>query len=185
MKTFFVSVFVLLASTVTSALPAPVAEPEALEARQTIAVLPTLTIPIYQDDPDTAFGNGPGIVQRINDLHNIQTLIAIQFTQGYPGQKCQLRFKNPSDISGVREAQVFTLGGPVTEANTYNSRPYRNVEVGWFGAAWGLEASWIYYGDDTFNCPSSPTTLNYELVPVNDNDYVSWDVPNGFYIAVL
>ncbi|KAL7269879.1 hypothetical protein RUND412_007431 [Rhizina undulata] len=186
MKTFFVSAFVLLASTLTSALPAAVAEAEpGLEARGTVTVAATLNVPIYESAPDVAFGNQGGFVYRYNGQYNVQTLVAIPFTTGYPGRQCQLRFKNPSYVYGSAQAQVFTVGGPVTTSNTYNSRPYRNVQMGTFTAVVGSEATWTYYGGNTFNCPTSATTLNYEVVPVNDYDDISWYDPNGLYIEVL
>ncbi|KAL7265819.1 hypothetical protein RUND412_011654 [Rhizina undulata] len=186
MKTFFVSAFVLLASTLTSALPAAVAEGESkLEARQSVSVPATLNIPIYSTAPDTEFGNQGGFVYRYNGQYEITTLVAIPFTTGYPGRQCQLHFSNPSYLYQSKEAQVFTVGGDVTVNDTWNSRPYRNVQVGTFTAAYNSEATWTYIGGNTFDCPTSATTLSYEVVPVNDFDNVSWNAPNGLYIEVL
>jgi len=171
----FTSVFCLFSGLVSSvAIPA---EAPTIEARTIATISPSLSVPIYEDSPDYAGGNQSyAIVSRYNGAHDISTLIAYYFPVGYPGKQCSFFFTAAQGLDGSEKVQLFTVGGQdITSEDTFNSRPFRNNQLGIFNADIGTFDGSI----PTFDFPSSPTTLGFEVVPQGDNDYVWWYINAG------
>lgn len=145
--------------------------------RGTQVFQPTLAINIKEASPNTAFGKTTtGTVFRDNGPHEVQTLLSYDLP-ALPGMTCSLTFSNPATLSGSQRMQIFDVGGPITEANTFLTRPYRNnYRCAMTVKAAGQGAASI---DDniscTFPCPSSATTLGFEAVPRWDSVEITWD----------
>jgi len=141
---------------------------------------PDLKIQIDEFNPDHAYYNGDwGLVSRTNGANNVQTLVSIYLPSHVEGQSCRLVFSDPHDIGGSAQIQVFTVGD-IAYASTYNSRPHRDRHVATFKVTWD-EAKVNTFGTKSFPCPADGR-LNYELVPVGDNDFVQWYGTNGFAV---
>jgi len=111
--------------------------------------------------------------------------MAVTIRDGFVGQKCTLNFQDPWHLTGSQSIQLFTVGGAVTGAETWNTRPFRNQHVGTFKARPG-SAEWSEsFPFRTFKCPSGGTTLYYEVVPTGDNDAVFWDLPWGGLVVTV
>jgi len=193
MKSYIFTSALAIFSALVAAVPTPVSEPDStavIEARAVTTITPSLLVRLWEAAPDTPDGQSTvGESSRWNNKNNVQTLVAFNFATSYAGHQCQLAFYNPDYIYayGSSQAQVFTVGGPITQANTFNSRPYRDQHKGTFTAyPYGSGfASWVNQGGNTFDCPTGPTTLGYEVVPVGDNDAIYWTAPRGLVILVL
>ena len=122
--------------------------------------------------------------RQINGGSNVGTLFALTIRPGFTDKKCTLNFNDPSYLSGTHSIQLFTVGGPVTGRETWNSRPYRDQHVGTFTAVSPGSAVWTASYKRTFNCPAGGTRLYYEAVPTGDNDAVYWSLPNGLVVTV-
>ncbi|KAI5839379.1 hypothetical protein DFP73DRAFT_211145 [Morchella snyderi] len=183
MKTaVFTSVLSLLSGLVSS-VAIPSAEAAAIETRSFATILPSLSVPIYQSTPDVAGGaQSYAQVSRLNGAYDINTLLSYNFPAGFAGKKCSFAFVGTQGLGGSKKVQLFTVGGrDITPDDTFNSRPYRDAWLGIFNADTGaFDAS-----APTFNCPASATTLNYEIAPQGDDDYVWWHVrAEGLFINV-
>lgn len=105
----------------------------------------------------------------MNGGKNIQTLLQYSFPSGYGGKSCRFSFANAQKATGSMKVQLFTVGGPITNYNTYWSRPYRDQYKGTFNTGGGTaEAIWDEGSPPIWPCPSTATTYNYEVVPQGD-----------------
>ncbi|KAH8150742.1 uncharacterized protein LAJ45_05438 [Morchella importuna] len=177
MKTAIFTSVLCLFSSLVSSVAIPSAEAAAIETRSIATISPSLSVPIYQDSPDYAGGaQSYAFVSRYNGAHDINTLISYYFPDGYAGKKCSFSFSAVQGLDGSKKVQLFTVGGrDITPNDTFNYRPHRDAWLGIFNAGTGVFDGAI----PTFACPTSATTLNYEVVPQNDNDYVWWYIWAG------
>ena len=74
--------------------------------------------------------------------------------------------------------QIFDVGGPVTGANTFLRRPFRNnyrCAMAVKPAGQGIAA----VQDNVsckFDCPRNATVLGFETVPAGDNVEITWNI---------
>jgi len=112
--------------------------------------------------------------------------MAVTIRDGFEGQECTLNFQDPWYLTGSQSIQLFTVSGAVTGAETWISRPGRNIQVGTFKALSPGNAEWSEsYPPRTFDCPVGGTTLYYEAVPTGDNDAVFWNLPWGGLVVTV
>jgi len=168
---------------------APVADAEAsgLEARATATIYPNLIVEIYS--PSYGYQSTSVYISRYTyqgTQYDTNALLAFPFSQGYAGKTCTFQFTGGWWASGTRKVQLFSVGGPILPSNTFTSRPYRNIAYGIFTiSADGSTGTWDDIPTPTFSCPSSATTLGFEVVPQGDQDYASWNGNAGLAIVVL
>jgi len=76
--------------------------------------------------------------------------------------------------------QLFTTGGYPASGNTWTSKPFTDrYLVTFLVSPTGEGPARVVDGDPsslTFSCPVTFVNLGYELDPVGDDDYVSWDI---------
>ena len=164
-------------STLASGLALPDLTPRSNVIRPDIAVV------IKEEKPDYAFGSTTNAeVSRVNGSKNVKTLLG--FTVPACTGKCTVKFSDASPTpTGSRRMQFFTTGWYPTADNTWNKKPYTDIHKGTFtttnsgaGAATVVEDFGL-----TFDCPSTSTKYGFEVQPVWDNDYVTWDITKGGY----
>ena len=167
----------IVAFSLLTALVSGLATPEVVP-REVQTYRPTLAVNIKQESPNTPFGQtATGVVSRSNGPNDIQTLLSFSLP-ALPGKTCTIVFSDPTRLSGTQRMQIFDVGGPVTVANTFLTRPFRNNYRCVFAvkpAGQGLAT----VQDDvscTFKCPESATVLGFETGPVGDNVEITWDV---------
>jgi len=151
-----------------------------LTPRATV-IRPEIGIMIREDYPRFPF---PKIriaeVSRRNGAHNVKNLLgfAVPPCRG----SCKISFTDAITATGSRTLQLFTTIGYPAEGNTWESKPSTDNHIGTFlvnipGPATVLEDHSL-----TFPCPATATKLGYEMQPVNDDDYVTWDITSGGFI---
>jgi len=154
---------------------------KSVERRSTEVYSPWQTIQIKEQFPDTPFWPGNrGLVSRSNGSHNVNTLVSIDIPDEAQGEMCRYVFRNPDKLGGSKTAQLFTVIGDIPSDATFNHRPSRNNHIATFTASYNGDAEFSF-GGSTFDCPAGQT-LNFELVPVGDDDRIKWHTDNGFGI---
>lgn len=77
------------------------------------------------------------------------------------------------------------MGGYPACGNTWNKKPYTDVFRAGFlvlliGA--GLTAVGDLGAALAFPCPTTPTSYGFEVRPVGDDDYNTWDITSGGFV---
>ena len=158
-------------STLVSGLALPNLAPRSTVIRPSAFV-------IKEDFPGTSFPTTTAEVGRTNGQHNIKTLLA--FTISPCSGSCTVSFAGASTATGSQRMQFFTLGYPPSDGNTWTSKPYTDIHKGTFQSTGTVVEDFGL----TFSCPSVTTTYGFEVQPVWDNDYVTWDTTTaGFVIT--
>ena len=166
----------IAAFSLLSALVSGLAVPE-VAPRQAQIYRPTLAINIKQEAPNTPFrATTTGIVSRSNGPKDIQTLLSFSLP-ALPGKTCTLVFSNPARLSGTQRMQIFDVGGPITEANTFLTRPFRNNYRCAMAVKPAGQGNAVVQDNVscTFKCPDIATVLGFETVPAGDSVEITWD----------
>ncbi|PUU81108.1 hypothetical protein B9Z19DRAFT_972524 [Tuber borchii] len=141
---------------------------------------PNVAVVIKEDFPTTSFPTTTAEVGRSNGQHNMKTLLA--FVIPPCSGTCTVSFDGASSATGSQRMQFFTLGYPPSAGNTWNSKPYTDIHKGTFQTAGSSTGTVVEDFGLTFNCPSVITNYGFEVQPVWDNDYVTWDTTTAGYI---
>ncbi|CUS14186.1 unnamed protein product [Tuber aestivum] len=145
---------------------------------------PAVGLVVKEDNPNTAFPPTNTVeVSRKNGQHNVKTLLGFSLPP-LPGKVCTISFSNGFTPSGSRRMQLFTTIGYPSNGNTWNSKPSTNVHKGTFLASVNGAGPATVVEDFglTFDCPSSATNLGYEVQPVWDDDFITWDITTGGFV---
>ncbi|KAH0608737.1 uncharacterized protein H6S33_001871 [Morchella sextelata] len=169
----------------------PVAEAEAdvqLEARQQAVYYPNSPATVIWS-PSYGYTSDWVSISRWTYQgvqYDTNTLLSYSLPGGLKGKTCQFVLGNGFYAGGTRKVQLFSVGGPISAANTFTSRPYRNIHYGIFTIAPdGSSATWDAIPPPKFPCPESATTLGYEVVPQGDEDWAGWPMSSGLGIQVV
>ncbi|PUU81109.1 hypothetical protein B9Z19DRAFT_972663 [Tuber borchii] len=143
-----------------------------------LVIRPEVGVVIKEDWPTTSFPAAPAEVSRSNGQHNVKTLLC--FVVPPCSGKCTISFTDPLTATGSRRLQLFTLGGcPAACKTTWISKPYTDLHKGTFQVSNTGPAAVVEDFGLTFNCPNIVTKYGFELMPVWDNDSVTWDIAKG------
>ena len=172
---FTIASILLLASTAFGAA-VPAAEHD---KRATALILPTNQVVISMFAPDHPFGSHTwGNVTQVGSNRQ-STMVSFDLPNGYSGSKCSLIFENAEWATGKKTFQLFKFI-PFNHISfettaTFNSRTgYPDTTLG-DPFVIGTSQGPVY----TFDCPSNPTTLNYDVVPSNGDVSFGWKTPEG------
>lgn len=155
-------------------------------ARRGSTIYPDICIVIKEEFPDTPFPPNPICeVSRKNGSKNVKTLLG--FTIPPCTGSCTVRFNDALPTpTGSRRMQFFTSGRYPVDGDTWNKKPFTNNHIGTFvttdagpGPATVVEDFGL-----TFPCPATTTKYGFEVQPVWDNVFVSWDCTKaGYFIT--
>ena len=168
------------AVSVLSTLASGLALPD-LTPRSTV-IRPAIGVVIKQDFPTSSFPATPAEVSRLNQNHEVRTLL------GYSVPACTgtCTFSFPTaanTATGSGQLQLFSTIQYPTSASTWNTRPSTNNQLGTFQASTTGAATVLQtFPGLTFACPSTTANLGFEVHPVNDNDSVTWDIATGGFV---
>lgn len=147
---------------------------------------PSIAIVIREAYPDTAYPpSNTARVSRSNGSRNVKTLLGFKLP-AFPGKpkSCTISFSRVNGATGSRQLQVFTTGGYPAYGDTWNKKPYTDIHKGTFQVSTSGPGQVLGDYGLTFPCPKKATSYGYEVQPVNDDDYVSWDITTrGFIIT--
>ena len=159
-------------STLASGLALPDLTPRSL------VIHPEIGVVIKEDYPTTSFPAAPAEVGRSNGQHNVKTLLC--FVVPPCVGKCTISFTDALAAGGSRRLQLFTLGGcPTSGKTTWESKPYTDIHKGTFQVSIPGPAAVVEDFGLAFDCPVATTKYGFELQPVWDNDFVTWDISKG------
>ena len=163
---------------ILSTLASGLALPD-LTTRATV-IRPEIGVVIKEDDPKSSFSATPAEVSRKNGAHNVKTLLGF-VVPPCTGQ-CTISFASALTATGSGRLQLFTTIGYPTEKSTWESKPSTNEHVGTFLVSIPGPAVVVENFGLTFDCPKTTTKFGYEVQPVWDDDYVTWDIKTGGFI---
>jgi len=137
-------------------------------------IYPEIAVVIKEEFPDTPFGKTTTAeVGRKNGSKNLKTLLG--FVVPPCTGKCTVSFAGASAATGSQRMQLFTLGYYPTDKNTWNSKPYTDIHKGTFVTAGSSPATVVEDFGLTFDCPATSTKYGFEVQPVWDTDYITWN----------
>jgi len=147
---------------------------------------PSIAIVIEEQFPDTAYTPTHwGRTSRTNGSKNVKALLGFNLPAFPDGKSCTIGFSDGNKASGSRQMQLFTTGGYPAYGDTWNKKPYTDQHKGTFEVlkedGKGPAKVLANYGL-TFPCPTVATSYGFEVQPVNDNDYVVWDITAGGFV---
>ncbi|PUU81104.1 hypothetical protein B9Z19DRAFT_652836 [Tuber borchii] len=148
--------------------------------RRGTVIRPAIGIMIEEKFPDYDFPPINAVeVSRTNGADNVRSLLG--FVVPACTGTCTFSFSDASTATGSGQINLFTLGWYPVFGNTWNSKPFTNIQLGTFQASTtgSGPATVVQNFGLTFVCPTTTTNLGYEVQPVNDNDFVLWDITNG------
>jgi len=145
---------------------------------------PDIAVVIKEDHPNKPFPTHNAQVSRTNGQNTVKTLLGFYLPGFAPGKDCKIRFIEPYTSSGSSEMQLFTTIGYPTAKSTWNSKPSTNNHIGTFEASAPGPPKVIEDFDLTFDCPTTPTQYGFEVQPVEDNDYVAWNIRMGGFVII-
>ena len=162
MKFALISTIPIL-STIASGLALPDLSRRGAVIRPSIAILVKDDFPAAPLPPTKI-----AEVSRTNGAHTVRTFLG--FIVPACSGKCIISFSDAIATSGSRRLQLFTTSGSIN-IGTFQVPPTGAgpaIVVNDFGL--------------TFPCPVTATKLGYEVRPVWDSDYVTWDITKGGFI---
>ncbi|KAG0642329.1 hypothetical protein HOY80DRAFT_950728 [Tuber brumale] len=145
-------------------------------------IFPECACVIREDFPDTSFPTDYVEVSRNNGQHNVKTLLKFTLPAFRAGVKCKISFISPYSSGGSRRMQLFTTIEPTNCRNTWNQKPSTNNHIGTFQATQPPPPTVIEDFGLTFDCPTVPTKYGYEVQPVGDYDWVTWNIRTGGFV---
>ena len=167
------------AVSVLSTLASGLALPD-LTPRSTV-IRPAIGVVIKQDSPTISFPPTPAEVSRLNQLHEVRTLLG--FVVPPCTGTCTISFPTAATTAtGSAQLQLFSTLQYPTPATTWNTRPSTGNQLGTFQVSTTGPATVLQNFGLTFDCPTTTTNKGYEVQPVNDNDSVTWDFATGGFI---
>jgi len=175
---FSTSLFLLAASTLTSALPHT--------KRQNTRITPTQINKLYEIIPTTANSDGWGEVSQQVGVtpSKVHSLVAFQLDTSDAGKTCNLRFDKPDIAIGTLMFQVYDF-------TPSNGRMFDPKKASWnkkTGSRGKSLATFKAGGKNlvySFPCPAGGKLLNYELVPEGTVN-MQWQYPGstGLWLEV-
>lgn len=172
----------LIASlSVLSTLVSGLALPELV--RRGSPIYPSVCVSIKEKFPGTSFPGPTVEVSRQNGSNNVKALLGFE-VPACTGS-CTVSFSDAAPTpSGSRRMQFFTSGRYPKSGDTWDMKPYTDIHKGTFTttASGSGPATVIEDFGLTFKCPSVSTQYGFEVQPVWDNDFVSWNCNTGGYI---
>ena len=148
---------------------------------RSLIIHPEICVVIKEDSSKTSLPK-PDIVEvsRRNGAHNVKTLLGF-VVPPCTGQ-CTISFASALTATGSRRLQLFTIIGYPAEGNTWESKPPTNNHIGTFLVPIPDPVVVVEDFGLKFNCPATTTKFGYEVQPVWDDDYVTWDCKTGGFI---
>ena len=171
--------FVLIAAaSILSTLASGFALPD-LTPRATV-IRPELAIAVKEDSPDTPVpSTNIAEASRTNGAHTVETFFC--FVLPTCTGSCTISFSDAISATGRRTLQLFSTSTCPVERGSWNTRPFLDVHKGTFlvpptatGPATVVEDFGL-----TFPCPMTTTNYGFAVIPVGDEDYLTWDITKG------
>ena len=147
---------------------------------RSLVIHPEICVVIKEDFPRTPFLPPPAEVSRGNGKDTVTTLLG--FVVPPCSGQCTISFTDALTATGNRRLQLYTVSGYPTDGNTWKSKPHIDVYKGTFLVSIPGPAVVVENFGLTFNCPVTTTKYWYEVQPVWDDDYVTWDCKTGGFI---
>ena len=144
---------------------------------RSLVIHPEIGVVIKEDFSGMSFPATPAEVSRKNGAHNVKTLLCFEVPPCTG--KCTISFTDALTTTGSRRLQLFTLGWCPTSKSTWVSKPYTDIHKGTFQVSIPGPAAVVEDFGLTFDCPKTTAKYGFELQPVWDDDFVTWDISKG------